>query len=105
MSVAEIKRADAVDENFKVERRVTVDDKMMINCRADLNQLVPFKYKWAWEKYLVGCANHWMPNEVNMTSDIDLSIKRWSDRSERIIVNVTFFATALSLAITLSGNL
>ena len=97
MSVAEMKRADAVDENFKVERRVTVDDKMMINCRADLNQLVPFKYKWAWEKYLVGCANHWMPNEVNMTSDIDL----WRSKDgltdqERIIVkrNLGFFATA-----------
>ena len=24
--------------------RVQVDDKAMINCRADLNQLVPFKY-------------------------------------------------------------
>ena len=32
--------------------RITVDDKQMINCRADLNQLVPFKYKWAWQKYL-----------------------------------------------------
>ena len=27
--------------------RVKVDDKRMINCRADLNQLVPFKYDWA----------------------------------------------------------
>ena len=27
--------------------RVQVDDKAMINCRADLNQLVPFKYEWA----------------------------------------------------------
>jgi len=27
--------------------RISVDDKQMINCRADLNQLVPFKYKWA----------------------------------------------------------
>src|SRR5262249_38617275 len=42
--------------------RVQVDDKKIINCRADLNQLVPFKYKWAWEKYLAACANHWMPN-------------------------------------------
>ena len=33
-------------------RRLAVDDKQMINCRADLNQLVPFKYKWAWQKYL-----------------------------------------------------
>src|SRR4051812_33225839 len=37
--------------------RVTVDQKRMINCRADLNQLVPFKYEWAWQKYLDGCAN------------------------------------------------
>ena len=29
--------------------RVMVDDKRMINCRADLNQLVPFKYEWAWQ--------------------------------------------------------
>ena len=50
--------------------RVQVDDKRMINCRADLNQLVPFKYDWAWQKYLDGCANHWMPQEINMTADI-----------------------------------
>ena len=42
----------------------------MINCRADLNQLVPFKYDWAWQKYLDGCANHWMPQEINMTADV-----------------------------------
>ena len=34
--------------------RIQVDDKKIINCRADLNQLVPFKYHWAWEKYLAG---------------------------------------------------
>jgi ribonucleoside-diphosphate reductase beta chain len=53
-------------------QRVTVDQKRMINCRADLNQLVPFKYDWAWQKYLDGCANHWMPLEVNMNADIAL---------------------------------
>ena len=31
--------------------RVDVDQKQMINCRADVNQLVPFKYDWAWQKY------------------------------------------------------
>ena len=55
--------------------RVKVDDKRMINCRADLNQLVPFKYDWAWQKYLDGCSNHWMPQEVNMNADIAL----WKD--------------------------
>ena len=33
-------------------RRVTAEDKRVINSKADVNQLVPFKYKWAWEKYL-----------------------------------------------------
>jgi ribonucleoside-diphosphate reductase beta chain len=38
--------------------RIQVDDKKIINCRADLNQLVPFKYDWAWSKYLAACNNH-----------------------------------------------
>src|ERR1700709_2638906 len=52
--------------------RVSVDEKRMINCRADVNQLLPLKYKWAWEKYLAGCNNHWMPTEVSMQADIAL---------------------------------
>jgi ribonucleoside-diphosphate reductase beta chain len=56
-------------------RRVTVEDKQVINSKADVNQLVPFKYKWAWEKYLAACANHWMPQEINMSRDIQL----WKD--------------------------
>jgi len=47
-------------------RRVNVADKRVINAKTDVNQLVPFKYKWAWEKYLAGCANHWMPQEINI---------------------------------------
>lgn len=80
--------------------RVKVDDKRMINCRADLNQLVPFKYDWAWQKYLDGCANNWMPQEINMTADIAL----WKNPEgltddERLIVqrNLGFFSTADSL--------
>ena len=30
--------------------RVNVADKRIINGQTDVNQLVPFKYKWAWEK-------------------------------------------------------
>ena len=51
-------------------RRVNAADKRIINGQTDVNQLVPFKYKWAWEKYLATCANHWMPQEVNMSRDI-----------------------------------
>ena len=80
--------------------RVEVDDKRMINCRADLNQLVPFKYEWAWKKYLDGCANHWMPQEINMNADVAL----WKSADgltadERTIVkrSLGFFSTADSL--------
>ncbi len=80
--------------------RIEVDDKKIINCRADLNQLVPFKYQWAWQKYLDACANHWMPQEVNMTADIALwkSADGLTD-DERMIIkrNLGFFSTADSL--------
>jgi len=82
-------------------RRIRVEDKRVINGGTDVNQLVPFKYKWAWEKYLAACANHWMPQEVNMSRDIAL----WKDpngltEEERRIVrrNLGFFVTADSLA-------
>ena len=80
--------------------RVQVDDKAMINCRADLNQLVPFKYEWAWQKYLDGCANHWMPQEVNMNHDIALwKSENGLTEDERTIVmrSLGFFSTADSL--------
>src|SRR4026209_2206199 len=82
-------------------RRVSVEDKKVINSKSDVNQLVPFKYKWAWEKYIAACANHWMPQEINMSRDIQL----WKDpngltEDERRIVkrNLGFFVTADSLA-------
>jgi ribonucleoside-diphosphate reductase beta chain len=83
------------------QRRVSAADKRIINGQTDVNQLVPFKYKWAWEKYLATCANHWMPQEINMNRDIAL----WKDpnglsEDERRIIkrNLGFFVTADSLA-------
>ena len=82
-------------------RRVNVADTRLINGQTDVNQLVPFKYKWAWDKYLSACANHWMPQEIQMARDIAL----WKDpngltEDERRIIkrNLGFFVTADSLA-------
>jgi ribonucleoside-diphosphate reductase beta chain len=69
-AVANIDTAPGLEELEMGASRISVDEKAMINCRADLNQLVPFKYDWAWQKYLDGCANHWMPQEINMTADV-----------------------------------
>ena len=102
-------RAEAVVADLNARRnaaaapsyeRVTVDQKAMINCRADLNQLVPFKYDWAWQKYLNGCANHWMPQEINMAEDIKLwKTPNGLSEDERLIVkrSLGFFSTADSL--------
>jgi ribonucleoside-diphosphate reductase beta chain len=84
--------------------RVEVADKAMINARADVNQLLPLKYRWAWEKYLAGCNNHWMPTEVSMQADIALwrrpsGAKDGLTEDERLMLkrNLGFFATAESL--------
>jgi ribonucleoside-diphosphate reductase beta chain len=93
--------AAAVDGKVATALRVKAADKRIINGKTDVNQLVPFKYKWAWEKYLATCANHWMPQEVNMSRDI----ATWKDPNgltddERRIIkrNLGFFVTADSLA-------
>ncbi|WP_425953250.1 ribonucleotide-diphosphate reductase subunit beta [Ralstonia pseudosolanacearum] len=83
-----------------VTGRVNVVDKRIINGATDVNQLVPFKYKWAWDKYLAQCANHWMPQEVNMQRDI----QQWKtgqlseDEMRLVKRNLGFFVTADSLA-------
>ena len=82
-------------------RRIRIDDKRVINGDTDVNQLVPFKYKWAWEKYLAACANHWMPQEISMSRDIALwkDPNGLSDDERRLITrNLGFFVTADSLA-------
>ncbi len=91
---------DTID---RVSGRIAASDKAMINARADVNQLLPLKYHWAWEKYLAGCNNHWMPTEVSMQADISL----WQQppgpagltEAERTMLlrNLGFFATAESL--------
>lgn len=100
LTASEFKGATGLESLEMGAARVQVDDKKIINCRADLNQLVPFKYLWAWKKYLAACANHWMPQEINMSADISL----WKDpngltEDERLIImrNLGFFSTADSL--------
>jgi len=80
--------------------RIRAADKRLINCtQVDVNQLMPLKYKWAWEHYVNGCANHWMPSEVPMTKDIEIWRSNKLSEAERHVIlrNLGFFATAESL--------
>ena len=115
VAIAPVKRADAAPAAARaadapapeatqaaaLNRRVRVEDKFIINGASDVNQLVPFKYKWAWDKYLATCANHWMPQEVNMSRDIALwkTPNGLTDDERRLVSrNLGFFVTADSLA-------
>ena len=98
--IANMDASAGVEELEMGASRLSVDEKAMINCRADLNQLVPFKYDWAWQKYLDGCANHWMPQEINMTADVATwkSSDGLSKDERRIVMrSLGYFSTADSL--------
>ncbi|EPP34574.1 ribonucleoside-diphosphate reductase subunit beta [Chlamydia ibidis] len=89
--------ADIFDGKLK---RVDINRKRLVNCnQIDVNQLVPIKYKWAWEHYINGCANNWLPTEVPMARDIELWKSKDLSEDERrvILLNLGFFSTAESL--------
>ncbi|MBL8814385.1 MAG: ribonucleotide-diphosphate reductase subunit beta [Planctomyces sp.] len=82
------------------EGRVKVNEKRLINCaKVDVNQLMPIKYSWAWEHYVNGCANHWMPTEVPMNADVEVWKSHQLTDDERLVImrNLGFFSTAESL--------
>jgi ribonucleoside-diphosphate reductase beta chain len=88
------------DSSGGKEKRFRADDKRLINCnQVDVNQLMPLKYKWAWEHYLNGCANNWLPTEVPMGRDIELWKSNQLTDDERMVImrNLGFFSTAESL--------
>ncbi|AEB41084.1 ribonucleotide-diphosphate reductase subunit beta [Chlamydia pecorum] len=90
-------KADILSGRLK---RVHINNKRLVNCsQVDVNQLVPIKYKWAWEHYLNGCANNWLPTEISMARDIELWKSNGLSEDERrvILLNLGFFSTAESL--------
>lgn len=59
----------SMDAQLESGGRVNVAEKYLLNCQADLNQLVPFKYPAFWSLYLTSCECHWMPAELGMEKD------------------------------------
>lgn len=84
------------DEN----QRPRIQDKRLINCEvADVNQLMPIRYKWAWEHYLNGCANNWFPHEIPMSDDVMQWKSDILSDDERLLLmrNFGFFSTGETL--------
>lgn len=64
------KIVSTMDAQLESGGRVNVAEKYLLNCQADLNQLVPFKYPAFWSLYLTSCECHWMPAELGMEKDV-----------------------------------
>lgn len=85
---------------YNLNHRIDPNKKRILNCsQVDVNQLMPLKYQWAWEHYLNGCNNHWMPTEISMQRDIELwKSDSFSDKERLVIMrNLGFFSTGESL--------
>lgn len=85
----------------KTTARPDINARRIINgVDADVIQLHPMKHSFAWEAYNAGNANHWLPTEITMMSDIEqLRNGRLSDDEMRALKTVLgFFTTADSIA-------
>ena len=86
----------------QTNQRININDRRVINGKdADVVQLHPMKHTFAWDAYLTGNANHWLPTEIGMQIDVE----QWKSNSiltedERLAFKTVlgFFTTADSLA-------
>jgi len=72
---------------------VKASDKRVINGEADVNQLAPFKYPWAWEYFLNANKNHWTPLDINMAQDVQDYQHTLNDAEKHVYENVLAYLT------------
>lgn len=82
--------------------KVNINERRIINgADADVIQLYPMKHTFAWDAYLVGNANHWLPTEINMQKDVEQwrsPIILTEDERKAFKTVLGFFTTADSIA-------
>ncbi|MCC7543316.1 ribonucleotide-diphosphate reductase subunit beta [bacterium] len=86
---------------IKTTTRPDINQRRIINgSDADVIQLHPMKHTFAWEAYNAGNANHWLPTEITMISDIEqLRAGRLTEDELKALKTVLgFFTTADSIA-------
>lgn len=73
--------------------RVNAVDKRIFGGGSDVNQLVPFRYMWAWEAYLAANKNHWLPGHFHVQMERELPM----DGTTRLVLEL-YLAWRLVLA-------
>lgn len=72
---------------------VNAADKRIVNGKADINQLAPFKYPWAWEFFLKANRNHWTPLEISMAQDVHDYHHKLTSAERHVFENVLAYLT------------
>jgi ribonucleoside-diphosphate reductase beta chain len=72
---------------------INAADKRIVNGQADINQLAPFKYPWAWEFFLKANRNHWTPLEIAMAQDVHDYQHKLSAAERHVFENVLAYLT------------
>lgn len=72
---------------------INAADKRIVNGKADINQLAPFKYPWAWEFFLTANRNHWTPLEISMAQDVHDYHHKLSPAERHVFENVLAYLT------------
>lgn len=86
----------------RTDQKVDINKRRIINGEdADVIQLYPMKHMFAWEAYLAGNANNWLPTEIGMQKDFE----QWhaqgfltEDEKNALETVIGFFSTADSIA-------
>ncbi|MCF6325541.1 MAG: ribonucleotide-diphosphate reductase subunit beta [Gammaproteobacteria bacterium] len=81
------------DDELRKMPPVRAEDKRVVNGLADINQLAPFKYPWAWKYFLNANKNHWTPLDINMTQDVQDYHYRLNDNERHVYENVLAYLT------------
>tara|TARA_R110000744_G_scaffold200354_1_gene319483 strand:- start:164 stop:1171 length:1008 start_codon:yes stop_codon:yes gene_type:complete len=71
-----------------------ISDKVSV-----VNQILPHVNKWAWDLFIDGAANNWMPTEISMAKDIEQWKSTLLSEDEKLVVKrcLGFFAGSESL--------
>lgn len=86
------KIVEIMDSEMVPMGKVDVSTKFLINSKADLNQLIPFKYNWAWSLYLTSCEQHWMPAEYNLEKDkLEFTTPHLSKTTHKVLLARAFY--------------
>ena len=76
---------------------VDINKRKVINGGdADVMQLYPMRHTFAWDAYMIGNANHWLPTEISMQRDIE----QWKNPAALTADERTAFETVLGFFTT-----